>query len=310
MTPDDARQFDPGYGEPPEGHRLPPASRVGVVRLQVADLERSTEYYGRVLGMRSIGGGAGSAVLGPHGEDVPLIELHELAGASPVPARGRLGLYHFALLLPDRASLGRFVDHLSRIGARAGASHHLVSEALYLHDPDGLGIEVYADLPREQWRHRGRELEMDSRPLDMQDLLRAGGGAEWTGMPAGSRIGHVHLHVGDLERATDFYHRGVGLDRMVWSYPGALFLAAGGYHHHLGVNTWAANAAPAGEGDARLLEWEILVPAEGDADAVAASLRSAGFEARLEGGEVTASDPWGTQLRVRPVHDPAAGMGS
>ncbi len=299
MTSETMDHFDPGYGVAPEGYRLPAETRVGLVRLQVSDLSRSLEYYTGVLGLRTLSGGSEHAVLGPHGEDVPLLELHEFAGASTVPSSGRLGLYHFALLLPDRPSLGRFVAHLSGIGARAGASHHLVSEALYLQDPDGLGIEIYADLPRDGWRHRDRELEMDSRPLDMHDLVRAGGGAEWAGMPAGSRIGHVHLHVGDLQRGADFYHRGIGFDRMVWSYPGALFLAAGGYHHHLGINTWAAHAAAARDGDARLLEWEIVVPSPADVDAVAASLTASGFALQMEGEDATAADPWGTRIRVR-----------
>ena len=157
---------------------------------------------------------------------------------------GQLGLYHFAILLPDRAALGRFVAHLARIGERAGASDHLVSEALYLSDPDGLGIEVYADRPRATWRYDGqRQLAMDTRPLDLNSLVQAAGGEPWTGMPAGTVMGHVHLHVGDIERAAAFYHAALGLDKVVWSYPGALFLSAGGYHHHVGLNTWAGPGA-------------------------------------------------------------------
>jgi catechol 2,3-dioxygenase len=228
------------------------------------------------------------------------VELVERPGAAPVPARGRLGLYHFAILLPDRAALGRFVAHLAEIGERAGASDHLVSEALYLNDPDGLGIEVYADRPRAEWRHdAARQLMMDTRPLDLDSLVRAAGGERWTGMPAGTTIGHVHLHVGDLDRASAFYHHGLGLDAVVWSYPGALFLSAGGYHHHLGLNTWAGPAAkPAGEGDARLLEWEVVVPASEDAEAAARSLREAGNDVEREDGGWVAADPWGTALRI------------
>ena len=282
------------HGVAPRGYRLPAATRLGRVRLQVSDLERSLDWYQRVLGLRVIERSAAHATLGAHGDDAVLVELREKAGVQPVPRRGRLGLYHFAILLPDRAALGRFVAHLAEIGERAGASDHLVSEALYLQDPDNLGIEVYADRPRATWTYEGPQLVMATEPLDLADLVRAAGGERWTGMPAGTVIGHVHLHVGELEAASAFYHQGLGLDRVVWSYPGALFLSAGGYHHHLGLNTWAAGAAPAGDGDARLLEWEIIVPSPADAEAALASLAAAGYPA--DGG--IARDPWGTALRL------------
>ncbi len=224
---------DPGYGIAPAGYRLPASIRLGHVTLQVADLARSLAYYRDVLGLRVAEQGPGTATLAAHGDDTPLVVLRERPGVAPVPRRGRLGLYHFAILLPDRQALGRFVAHLAAIGERAGASDHFVSEALYLSDPDGLGIEVYADRPRGQWRHENRQLAMATEPLDLQDLVTAAGGAPWTGMPAGTVIGHVHLYVGDIGAAAAFYHDGLGLDKVVWSYPGALFLSAGGYHHHL-----------------------------------------------------------------------------
>jgi catechol 2,3-dioxygenase len=215
-----------------------------------------------------------------------------------VPRRGRLGLYHFAILLPDRSALGRFLRHLGELGERAGMADHLVSEALYLSDPDGLGIEVYADRPRASWQQHDGQLVMATESLDTAGLLGAAGPEPWSGLPAGTAIGHVHLFVGDLDRAAAFYHAGLGLDKMVWSYPGALFLAAGGYHHHLGVNTWAAGAEPAGAEDARLLEWELVVPAERDAAEALASLREGGVTASDTG---IVRDPWGTAVRVRPA---------
>lgn len=289
----------PSAGIAPPGYRMTPQMRIDGVRLQVDSLERSLGYYERVLGLRLLHRDGGSASLGVAGATSAIVELSERAGAAPVPPHGRLGLYHFAILLPDRPALGRFVSHLARIGARAGASDHFVSEALYLTDPDGLGIEVYADRPREDWRTRGRELVMATEPLDLAAVAASGKGEPWTGMPAGTSIGHVHLHVGDLEVASGFYHRALGLDRMVWSYPQALFLAAGGYHHHLGLNTWAgAGARPAGEGDARLLEWRVALPASDDVAATEESLRGAGFGVRREGEDVVATDPWGTPLRL------------
>jgi catechol 2,3-dioxygenase len=286
------------YGIAPPGYRLPDATRLGRVRLQISDLERSLAYYRDVLGFRVLSQTRGGATLGAHGDDRTLIELAERAGASPVPRRGRLGLYHFAILLPDRASLGRFVGHLSRIGARAGMSDHFVSEAVYLQDPDNLGIEVYADRPRSEWRHEGRQLAMATEPLDVQRLMQAAAGPPWTGMPPGTTIGHVHLHVGDIDEAAAYYHNGLGLDKVVWSYPGALFLSAGGYHHHLGTNTWAAGAPRAGENDARLLDWEIVVPSADDADAAARSVEAAGYSVTRASDGWLATDPWGTTLRL------------
>jgi catechol 2,3-dioxygenase len=267
------------------------------VRLQVSDLERSLSFYQQVLGLPLQERAGGVALLGPV-PGPPLVELHELAGATPVPRRGRLGLYHYAILLPDRAALGRLVQHLTALQVRPGMSDHLVSEAIYLNDPDGLGIEVYVDRPRESWRYQDGQLVMDTRPLDVDDLVRALGPGEWQGVPTGSVIGHMHLHVGDLGLADRFYRLGLGLDRTVWSYPGALFLSAGGYHHHLGVNTWAAGAVPPGPTDARLLEWEVIVPTVSDAHAALASLALGGAAVTRVVNGGTARDPWGTAVRV------------
>jgi catechol 2,3-dioxygenase len=283
---------------PPPAYRLPADLRLDRVRLQVADLGRSIAYYERVIGLRTIATTDSSATLTPHGDDTPLVELRERPGATPVPRRGRLGLFHFAILLPDRAALGRFVTHLARIGESAGMSDHLVSEAIYLSDPDGLGIEVYADRPRSAWRTEGRTIAMATLPLDAKDLVRAGGDEPWAGAPRGTRIGHVHLHVGDLGMAASFYHAGLGLDKVNVEYPGALFMSAGGYHHHLGTNTWAAGALPATERDARLIDWTVALPSMKDVTEAAQSLASSGFEIRSEGTGAVATDPWGTEVRL------------
>ncbi|HZI40516.1 MAG TPA: VOC family protein [Gemmatimonadaceae bacterium] len=297
------------YGIQPPNYRLPNETHLGRVRLQVSDLARSQLYYEHVLGLRILEKGSGFAVLGAQregggeGEDKALVELRELAGARPAPRRGRIGLYHFAILLPDRPSLGRFLAHLEELGAYAGMSDHFVSEAIYLTDPDGLGIEVYADRPRSTWKNQDGQLVMTTVPLDVENLVAAAKaskeGTSWRGMPPGTVIGHVHLHVGDLERAAAFYHAGLGLDKTVWNYPGALFLSAGGYHHHLGTNTWAAGAPPAGADDARLLEWEVVVPTVSDAADAAQSLTSASGAVRSEGTDWLAADPWGTVVRIR-----------
>ena len=298
------------YGEPPRGYRLPDETRLGQVRLQVADLGRSLAFYEKVLGLRVLRQGEGAAVLGAHGDDRPLVELQERPGARPMSQRGRLGLYHFAILLPDRPALGRFLRHLAEVGARAGAGDHLVSEALYLQDPDGLGIEVYADRPRDSWQRLGRELMLATDPVDLDGLARAGGDAPWTGMPAGTTIGHVHLHVGGIEEAAAFFSEALGFDRITWSYPGALFLRAGGYHHHLGTNTWAGRGAPLPTAeDARLLEWTIELPEGRSLAAAAESLTRAGYAAELVeddhgAPEIVTRDPWQTTVRLQ-LADPA-----
>jgi catechol 2,3-dioxygenase len=288
-----------GYGIAPPGYRLPDDLRLGRVVLQVEELQRSLPYYGRTLGLRVVDRAGGVAALAAAGDDRVLVELRARPGAAPVPRRGRIGLYHFAILLPDRAALGRFAAHLAEAGVHAGASDHLVSEALYLQDPDGLGIEVYADRPRSEWRQVERQLVMATEPLNLADLTDAAGGERWDGMPAGTRVGHVHLHVGDIHRAAAFYHEGMGFDKMVWSYPGALFLAAGGYHHHLGVNTWAAGSPAATAEDARLVEWEVVLPSGREVVAAARSLEEHGYAVdRGEDDDVLAMDPWDIAVRL------------
>jgi catechol 2,3-dioxygenase len=305
VDPDSLRPSEPSadpwplpHGIAPPGYRLPAATGVGRVLLQVADLRTSVEYYQEVVGLRLLDRAADRAALGVPGGPRPLIELRERRGARPVPRHGHLGLYHVALLLPDRPSLGRFLAHLRSLEIGCGTTDHFVSEAVYLADPDGLGIELYADRPRRDWRVRGRELVMTTDPLDVNGLLAAAGGVAWQGAPAGTTVGHVHLNVGNLAEAADFYHRGLGFDQTVWSYPGALFFAAGSYHHHVATNVWARGADPAGEADARLLEWEIVVPAAADAAAALASVaaRGAPVEPTADGG--VARDPWGNRLRV------------
>lgn len=295
MTRDDTLSL----GVAPTSFRLP-AARLGPVRLAVRDLPRSVDWYQGILGLRPVRSEGRVALLG---SGDPLVELREQPGAAPVPRRGRLGLFHYALLLPDRAALGRFVRHLTATNTPFGASDHQVSEALYLRDPDGHGIEVYADRPRSAWRARptprGAELLMSTDPLDLDAVTAAAAGAPWAGMPVGTVVGHIHLHVGDLERARRFYHGILGLDEMVWSYPGALFFAAGGYHHHVGVNVWAGEAAAGpGTGDARLLEWTLEVPAPSAAPLIAA-LAGAGHDPDpQQAGGWLVSDPWGTRLRL------------
>lgn len=290
-----------GYGVAPDGYRLPAAAHTGMVRLQVSDLDRSLAFYEGLLGLHVIERAADAARLGAANSDRALLELR--AGAEhQTSRRGRLGLYHFAVLLPDRAALGSLLGHLLAQRVHPGAADHLVSEALYLQDPDDLGIELYRDRPRSEWSTRGREIAMTTDPLDGAGLVSAAGGAPWTGMPEGTTIGHVHLHVADIDAAKSFYHDALGFDIVVSSYPGALFMSAGGYHHHLGVNTWAGpHAVAPAEREAQLLSWDLVLPTTDDVAAAADSLSRGGHAVTPEevGGSI-AYDPWQTPLRLLP----------
>ncbi|HET9439651.1 MAG TPA: VOC family protein [Longimicrobiales bacterium] len=284
------------YGIRPEGYRLPDETHVGAVVLQVSDLERSTAFYRDLLGFQELRSDAHRVQLGAGG--AALVELR--AGAkAPLQAR-RLGLYHFAILLPDRAALGRVLEHLVRHGIHPGASDHLVSEALYLSDPDGLGIEIYRDRPRGEWTATGRQVNMATEPLDFDAVLAEGGGVAWGGMPDGTTIGHVHLHVGDIDSARAFYHGALGFDVMVWNYPGALFLAAGGYHHHLGTNTWAGPQATAPQPqEPQLLQWQLVLPGAPALAEAADHIAGQNYAVTPEeiGGSI-AQDPWGTAVHL------------
>ena len=223
---------------------LPSDAHIGQVSLTVHDLERSVSFYRDVLGLVESTLGGDTSSLGPPGGRT-LLELHENKGAIAKPSRSS-GLFHFAILVPSRAALGRSLRHLAeRRWPLTGASDHLVSEALYLNDPDGLGIEIYRDRPRDEWPIRNGQLLMATDPLDLQSLIdEPGAEAAWTGLEAGTVIGHVHLHVPHLDSAEALYCGRVGFEPTVRGYPGALFVAAGGYHHHLGMNTWAGVGAP------------------------------------------------------------------
>jgi catechol 2,3-dioxygenase len=231
---------------------LPADAHIGQVSLTVRDLDRSVTFYRDVLGCVESGTREQDTVsLGPSGGRV-LIELHERKDATAKPRRSA-GLFHFAILVPSRAALGRSLRRLAeQRWPMSGAADHLVSEALYLDDPDGLGIEIYRDRPRDTWRASATgELAMATDPLDLESVHdEPGAEAPWQGLEAGTVMGHVHLHVPHLDTAEAFYGGRIGFEPTVRRYPGALFMAAGGYHHHLGLNTWAGIGAPPPPGNA------------------------------------------------------------
>ncbi len=276
---------------------IPPDTHIGKVRLRVADIDTLTEFYERVVGLHAVERDGDLARLGPDGGE-PLVELVSAPGAPEAPSFST-GLFHLAILVPDRAQLARSLRRVGGAGWRlTGASDHLVSEALYLRDPEGNGIEIYRDRPRDQWGRDGGELRMATLPLDLEDVLGelGPGDQEANGMPAATAIGHVHLQVADIPAAEGFYNGGLGLDVMVRSYPGALFLAAGGYHHHVGLNTWQSQGAPPPpEGALGLDRYELVLPSADERDAAAGRLGESGDPVRLDEG-VLATDPSGNRL--------------
>ncbi len=286
----------------PPTFRLPDAAHVGAVRYQVADLERSLWFYRDLVGLHVIdrqdSDDSPRARLGAADGRAVLLELVEKTGARPIPRGGRLGLYHSALLLPSRAALGSLIARLNEAGFPAGSADHSFSEALYLRDPDGITLEVYTDRPRDAWVIREREIMGTLDPLDTAALVKVAAGSPWAGVPAGSVIGHVHFYVGDLDEAAAFYHSALGLDKVGWSLQGALFMSAGGYHHHVGTNTWLAGAPVATDADARLLEWELVVPDQASVDAVGASLERARFPIARVGPDIRAVDAWGIAVKI------------
>ncbi len=280
---------------------LAAATRIGAVALTVPDLERSRDFYERVLGLQASDTVAGELALRA-GSGPPLIEL--FGDSSTLPSiRPTTGLYHLAVLLPTRSDLARALLRLAH--ARwplDGASDHLVSEALYLSDPDGNGIEIYRDRPREQWRWSNNQLEMATLPLDLEDILGelSEGDRIPQSAPPGTRIGHVHLQVSELDQVEKFYSGVLGFDVMVRLYPGALFVSAGGYHHHIGMNTWhSAGAPPPATGALGLRFYEILLAGEDEHERVLERVRAAGLPTEPRPTGELVLDPSGNALLLR-----------
>jgi catechol 2,3-dioxygenase len=272
----------------------------GAVRLAVADLEGTRAFYERTIGLRPSEQVNEVTPLGANGSAV--VELLPSPQAPPRPA-GTTGLFHLAILVPSRLELARSLRRVVQSGwSLTGASDHLVSEALYLSDPEGNGIEIYRDRPREEWRYADGQLQMSTLPLDLQGLaVELGDGGEGeNGVAAGTRIGHVHLNVADLHDAERFYHGALGLDVTVRGYSGALFVASPGYHHHVGLNTWAGEGAPPPPPGARgLRRFELLADDEAELERVERGLAEAGVEATRVGEGIETADPSGNRVLLR-----------
>jgi len=274
---------------------IAPATHMGAVHLTVSDLERSLDYYSRAIGLETLEHGAGRASLGAGGSE--LLVLVEEPGAQP--ARHHTGLFHVAYLLPDRPSLARWLAHAIRERIPlTGASDHFVSEAIYLQDPDDHGIEIYRDRPRDLWE--GQVTRMGTEPLDLRDLLGELGDDEpdeFARQPDGTVVGHVHLQVADVPASIRFYRDVLGFGLMATYGGQAAFLSAGGYHHHLGANTWnSLGAEPAPPGAAALRHATIVLPDPAERDRLAARASDAGHEPEAVERGLLVRDPSGVAL--------------
>jgi catechol 2,3-dioxygenase len=282
----------------PEIGEIAAATHMGPVSLTVADLDRSLAYYGDQIGLATLERSADRARLGAG--DRELLELVEQPGASP--ADRMTGLYHFALLVPSRPDLAAWLAHAARdrVGL-TGLSDHYVSEAIYLRDPDHHGIEIYADRPREIWDGLVG-IRMTTEPLDTDNLLGElddAATAPFDGLPAGTVMGHVHLRVAAIPDTVEFYRDRLGFGLTAALGGQAAFLSAGGYHHHVGANTWESAGAPAPpEGSAALRHATVLVPDAGERDRVAARVADAGGAVERDGDDAWVSDPSGNRLRL------------
>jgi catechol 2,3-dioxygenase len=269
--------------------------RIGAVHLRVRDLAGVSAYYQRIIGLTVLEQGADKATLGVGA--VPLLVLQSDPAAQARNPR-HAGLFHTAFLLPSRADLARWLAHMIRLGEPLhGASDHIVSEAIYLADPEGNGIEVYADRPLSHWRDASGEIHMATEALDGRGLLAAGEG-DWNGFPVGGIVGHVHLQVGDTAVADGFYRDILGFD-IASRYPGASFFGSGGYHHHLAGNIWnSRRAALRPEGTAGLDLVQIIVRDAAIRDAILGRADAAGLSVDLSGAAPVLRDPWGSRIAL------------
>jgi catechol 2,3-dioxygenase len=280
---------------------LPSETCLGHVHLGVASMDLALHFYTQALGLTPIDRGDTTALLGPSGGDA-LVVISEQPGARPKPT-GTTGLYHYALLLPNRQDLARFFLHIRELDyPLVGAADHLVSEAIYLQDPDGHGVEVYADRPRESWYKQDGGLKMATHALDIQDLISEveNQNQAWQGLPGGTILGHIHLQVADLAEAADFYEEVLGFDMNLTYGPQAAFLSVDGYHHHVGLNTWAGVGAPPPPADAATLRYvSVVLPGRTELERVHRRLLDHGVDVNENPEGLTLEDPSGNVILIR-----------
>lgn len=280
---------------------IDPRTSPGIVALTVRELEPAAEFYQSIAGFRRLSGEEQIVILGAG--DTPILKLVEDTAAAPPPPRSA-GLYHFAVLFPSRPALGALLRHLAETRwPLQGFADHAVSEAIYLADPEGNGIELYRDLPRESWPYLSGKLQMTTDPLDIESILAEAGPQPETGArngyqaPEGTRLGHMHLRVTDIEAALDFYTRGLGFDLITRYGPSAGFVSAGGYHHHIGFNIWNSAGGPTPpEGSLGLRYFTLKLPDDAALENLAGHLQQEGIDAQEVQGGLQARDPSGNKI--------------
>lgn len=274
-----------------------PHTFVSQVALRVNNIVKSLRFYEEVLGFQVLTRSNTKAVLTANGT-TPLVTLEQLSRPEPKQER-KTGLYHFALLLPSRADLGEVIRHLVKTAyPLQGASDHLVSEAIYLADPDGNGIEIYRDRSNANWEWSDNEVKMATLPLDAQAVLAEAKNEKWAGLPSHTVMGHIHLHVADLEETKVFYEK-LGFD-VVSKFPNqALFMSTGRYHHHIGVNIWNGRGADApSESSPGMKYFTIEFPDEKKRDIVVNRLKEIGAEVSKEEHAIFTKDPSQNQIKL------------
>ena len=271
---------------------------IGTVALAVRDLDKVAGYYRHLLGLSELSRDRDAVRLGTGG--APILELQHRPAAKPDDDR-EAGLYHTAFLMPTRTDLARWVKHVAQAQVPVtGASDHGVSEAIYLDDPEGNGVEVYADRPPETWDWRDGLVSMITERLDVGSLACADNGVPYVEAPGGLRVGHIHLRVGDVTTAERFFSDVIGLDVTRGGRHGATFMSTGRYHHHVAANIWHSRGAGRRDDDRAGLAW-FEIEANGGLDAIADRLRSAGAPVTARDGGFETADPWGTRVRFVPV---------
>lgn len=278
---------------------LQPDTQIGLVQIRVSNLERSLTFYQNVVGLSVLRQTGREVEMTADGQNVLLI-LREIENARVIRPNSVAGLYHFAILVPDRPSLGLVVRNLISSGIEVGQGDHLVSEALYIQDPDNNGIEMYRDRPKSEWKYDAEgHVMMSTDPVDVDGLLAASEGLSWNGLPAGTVIGHVHFHVGNLNKAKAFYVDLLGFELTANYGSAAMFISAGGYHHHIGLNVWAGQGAPAAPADTVGIDYfTLILTNEEERNAVVERVRQAGYAVTEVNGTPTFQDPWNIGIRL------------
>ena len=270
---------------------------VNQIRLKVEDIERSIEFYTKIMGFNILNREGKEVILTADGIN-PIITIVEPENVVPKLPR-RTGLYHFALLLPSRFHLGLFLKHIREEGYPIiGGSNHGVSEAIYLEDPDENGIEVYRDIDSREWKHNGNQINMVTDPLDYNGIVAETGGEKWDGIPKETIIGHIHLHVGDLDEAKRFYCDGLGFDLVMKMANSALFISSVGYHHHIGLNIWnGRNAEPLPDNSVGMKYFTIIFPDIATRKNTINNLRDLDYDV-IEDNDIFVRDPSNNLIKL------------